>query len=407
MTRHSLKYRLLLSLTLATCLTALLFGMVSFLFAYNIEDSFFERILEDEAMRVSQTSNSAPHLPFVTLYTDIHQLPDALQSVLAAEPQRKEIGVDDGRHFHLKRLDDGRLLVAEVSDYLIVRKIKGGMLKFLLICLSLVLLLALLLALSIANRLLKPLFRLTQVIETATESGLPKGFANAYPNNEIGILAQALDTQMQRIDAFIQREQQFTRDVSHELRTPLTVFCGALTLLNQTQLDHRQVELVTRLNNSSEKMQCCLQGLLALAREENLVPVQLNLRFAIEQALLPHLQHLTEQDRLVSVEVDGQFTVTLPSAVLDAVLSNLIGNAVSHGHGELRIELRDRQLLIVNQGPMLSAELRDTLFDSGTKGPDSQGLGMGLSIVKRLCDSYQVHFEFRSDKQNNSAVLVF
>ncbi|MBN7820661.1 hypothetical protein [Bowmanella yangjiangensis] len=45
-------------------------------------------------------------------------------------------------------------MLVEVSDYLVVRSIKGDMLTFLLLCLSLVLPISL--ALSIANRLLKP-----------------------------------------------------------------------------------------------------------------------------------------------------------------------------------------------------------------------------------------------------------
>ncbi|MBT1063672.1 HAMP domain-containing histidine kinase [Bowmanella sp. Y26] len=405
MQRHSVKYRLLFSIGLVTCLTALLFGVVSFLFAYHVEDKFFERVLDDEAMRLNQRPGAEPHLPFITLYSDAQQLPKALQLILRAEPERKEIGLDDGRHFHLKQLDDGRLLLAEVSDYLVVRSIKGEMLTFLLLCLSLVLVLSISLALSIANRLLKPLSRLTQTIENTTEAGLPKGFANAYPNNEIGIMAHALDAQMQRINAFIQREQQFTRDISHELRTPLTVFDGALTLLKETALQPRQQELLNRLEDNKIRMQQCLAGLLALAREENLQYQNVRLQNALEHALLPYLDALA-QERL-SLKIDHKFEVSIPPVVLDIILSNLINNAISHGHGALVIHQEDQSLSIFNQGPAISGELQPNLFEPGIKGEQSQGLGLGLSIVKRLCDHYQIAISCQSDHEGTCFRLTF
>lgn len=405
MQRHSLKYRLLFNIGLVTCLTALLFGLVSFLFAYDIEDRFFNRLLEDEATRLSHDNTSTPHLPFIQVYPSMNALPRAVLSVLSDEPQRREVGLTDGRHFHFRKLSDGRVLLAEVSDYLVVRQMKSGMLVFLLVCLAIVLAGALWLALFTANRLLRPLSQLTRQVEDLPIKPLVSGFSQHFPHNEVGVLARVLDQQMQRIQCFVQREQQFTRDVSHELRTPLTVFEGALTLLKETPLQPRQLQLVSRLEDNKSSMQQCIAGLLALAREENLQHQNVRLQNALEQALLPYLDALAMDS--LSLDVEHNFKISIPPAVLNIILTNLISNAIAHGQGGLNIHLQRATLSIVNQGPEINKALPPNLFATGVKGAQSQGLGMGLSIVKRLCDQYQVAITCRSDNTGTCFELNF
>ncbi|ALS98523.1 sensor histidine kinase [Lacimicrobium alkaliphilum] len=407
MSHHSLKHRLLLSIALITCLTAVLFGFLSFLFAYHIEDSFFERLLEDEAKRINFGKDLSYHpgLPIFSLYQRQNQLPEELLQILKQEPQRREIGTSDGRHFHLKQLDEERMLVAEVSDYLVVRKIKLAMLEFLLIGLALVLLLSLWVTLGTANRMLRPLSKLTNMLETLSQHPPEPGFSKGYPDNEIGMLARTLDQQLQRIQAFIQREQQFTRDISHELRTPVAVFQGALTLLKQTTSEPRQLELIERLDTNQQRMQQCLNTLLALAREENLQPQPLQLRAFGEQALLPHLLTLERHNREVQLDVPGETRLCLPTSVLSIILDNLITNAVAHGQGKLIVRYEDTQLTIANQGPGIIPELQSSLFEPGSKGAHSQGLGMGLSIVNRLCQTYHIALDCQSNDNGTCMTL--
>ena len=52
-----------------------------------------------------------------------------------------------------------------------------------------------------------------------------------FRDDQIGVLAQALDRSIQRITRFIEREKNFIRDSSHELRTPVTVIKDAVELI--------------------------------------------------------------------------------------------------------------------------------------------------------------------------------
>ena len=54
-----------------------------------------------------------------------------------------------------------------------------------------------------------------------------------------------------------------------------------------------------------------------------------------------------------------------------------------------------------------SSELVDKLFEDGVEHPDSQGLGMGLSIVKRLCESLNLDYKVNSSALGSEFRLTF
>ena len=80
------------------------------------------------------------------------------------------------------------------------------------------------------------------------------------------------------------------------------------------------------------------------------------------------------------------------AAAVAVALGNLIGNAVKYtAEGEVVVRLHPRSVEVVDSGPGLSPEDAARLFERGYRGTHaghSQGGGIGLSIVRRLCDLY-------------------
>lgn len=73
-------------------------------------------------------------------------------------------------------------------------------------------------------------------------------------------------------------------------------------------------------------------------------------------------------------------------------LGNLVGNAVKYTQeGTVRVRVLNDAVEVIDSGPGLSEEDAARLFDRGYRGTHaghSQGGGIGLSIVSRLCDLY-------------------
>ena len=93
-------------------------------------------------------------------------------------------------------------------------------------------------------------------------------------------------------------------------------------------------------------------------------------------------------------------------------LGNLIGNAVKYTlQGDVVVRLLDNAVEVIDSGPGLSAEDAARLFERGYRGTHaehSQGGGIGLSIVRRLCALY--HWNVRvlpGEERGVVATLTF
>ncbi|TQF67992.1 sensor histidine kinase [Pseudoalteromonas luteoviolacea] len=382
-----------------------LFGFVCFLFAYTIEDHLFNFLLKDEASYISQQIESGrqpvPRLEFIKYLETETQLPEFIQHVLKEEPRAKEFAGTDDKHYHLVKMEQG-LLLAEVSEHLVVRKIKVGMLNFLLVVLAVVLVVAVILAylsLAMAKKLLKPLDRLVEIVAQAPVEKLPQNFSSQFVNDEIGGFASTLEQALDRIRQFIDREQAFTRDASHELRTPIAITQGALTLLKQSELSEKQQQLVDRAAAAQAQMAQSVETLLALAREETITQKEVKLLPIVENCVLQQAEKIAGKDISVDIQVPSEVTFAIGESALNLLLCNLIGNAFSHvSSGHVCVKYDNGVLSVEDTGPGIPPDIKSELFMSGVKGKYSQGLGMGLSIVQRLCQRLNISLDYESSE---------
>jgi signal transduction histidine kinase len=260
----------------------------------------------------------------------------------------------------------------------------------------------------LARRATAPLERLAALVAQAEPGQLPRAFAHAFPDNEIGALAKGLEQAMDRIAEFIEREQHFTRDASHELRTPLAVVSGAARLLASGPLATQQATQVQRIAAASEAMSQSVDTLLALAREDlgqaaKAEPVLL--LPLVESTVVQHAHLLDGKTVEVIVDVGGQDSAVCRRAALSILLSNLVSNAFAHTMaGQIRISMEQGCLVVADSGPGIEAHLHR----AGARGGSSQGFGLGLSIVHRLAARSSIGLEIVSEAgAGTRAILRF
>jgi signal transduction histidine kinase len=228
--------------------------------------------------------------------------------------------------------------------------------------------------------------RLGRMLEDTVHDRIPRGFSQHVPDDEIGALARALDTAMERIGEFIQREQHFSRDASHELRTPIAVIDGAAALLEAEQLSVAGRSQLRRIRDACALMQRTTETLLALSREQGIggAVEDLPVLPLVESAVVRAAYLLEGKEVEVRVEIGAEARFRASRAVLEILLANLIGNAFSHtdaGAVEIRMEAG---ALTVENTAALPPGLASTMFAPGVKSATSRGAGLGLSIAQRL-----------------------
>ncbi|WP_163931251.1 HAMP domain-containing sensor histidine kinase [Paraferrimonas sp. SM1919] len=406
----TIRNKIIVNIIAISVAVSLVFVMIGLLVSYYVEDAMFTRQLNDEKVKVESqlVRGQIPTtgIPYIKYYPNKGELPKPILTLLAQEPQRIEFPGDNSQHYHLLEIKNG-YLVAEVSDYLIVRQIKQGIAYLVVQVLVVILLLVGFIAWRIARRIVKPIDKLTSILNSMDQNALPQGFAKEFDNDEMGLFAQKLDQTMTRLDKFIKREQDFTRDVSHELRTPVAINQGAVSLLKQTQLSEQQQQLVTRIDQANSQMHDCIEGLLTLAREGEFNTETVKLLPLIEQAVIEH-HELLDSNRAkpeLQLNVSSELSFQSNPKALSIIINNLIANAFSHSDGDIDISNDEAELIITNPTKNMASQHPNDLFNKGVKSDDSGGLGLGLSIVERLCTQLNLAISISHENGEIKVVL--
>lgn len=243
-----------------------------------------------------------------------------------------------------------------------------------------------------ASRVMSPVSELALRIKRSGRSAQSEALAAHFPDDEVGQLAEALDDYADRLTNVVQRDREFNADVSHELRTPLAVVKGAVELLlSKPDVDDKTRNRLLRIQRAEQQCTDLISALLLLSRSERGHGAT-DIAKLSEQLLDAHRAQLGGKPLALRVEGERGLVVDAPEAAVAVALGNLIGNAVKYTtEGEVVVRLHAGSVEVIDSGPGLSAEDAAKLFERGYRGTHaghSQGGGIGLSIVRRLCELY-------------------
>ena len=263
-----------------------------------------------------------------------------------------------------------------------------------------------------ASRVMAPVSELARRLRRSGTSSDPEALAPFFPEDEVGELAKALDDYAGRLTEVVQRDREFNADVSHELRTPLAVIRGAAELmLARADLDERMRTRLQRIKRAEQQCTDLISALLLLSRNERAVG-QCDVAKVAQQLLESHRAQLGGKPLQLLQEGEASVILDAPESALAVARGNLIGNAVKYTKsGDVVVRVHPGSVEVVDSGPGLSAEDAAKLFQRGYRGTHaghSQGGGIGLSIVRRLCDLYGWDVHVRpGEPQGVVAILRF
>ena len=230
-------------------------------------------------------------------------------------------------------------------------------------------------------------------------------FVEEDMDQEVAVLANALEQFAGRIEHFVVRERNFTRDASHELRSPITVIKIASDVILQDQkLSEKSRRYVERIKRSAADMEELIEALLLLARESedqlSIEPVVLNdlVEEEIERAQLIYGDKPIE----VVKHEKARLVIEASDKVLSVLIGNIIRNAFSYtDQGRIEIAIQSDSITIKDSGVGMSEDEVKEVFkpfirlDAKPRG----GYGVGLTIVKMLTDRF--HWQLSVDSKPN------
>jgi len=213
-------------------------------------------------------------------------------------------------------------------------------------------------------------------------------------DDEVRELAEALTRYAQRLNEFVARERDFTRDASHELRSPLTVIQLAAGMLEtDTGLSEASRRSVARIARAARDMEELTSAFLLLARES-----QTGLPFestSVNDVLADELDRarLLAAGRPIESRLSAthRLSVDAPEKVLPVLLGNLLRNAFSYTDaGEVTVDVGAGSVVIRDTGVGIAPGQLDAMYQPFVRGDTGRrgGHGVGLTIVRRLSDRF-------------------
>lgn len=244
----------------------------------------------------------------------------------------------------------------------------------------------------LASRVTSSVTRLARQVGRAEPGDTDLSWIKETSNDEVGELARAFDRYLRRLRAFIERENFFTADVSHELRTPLAIMLGSVEVLQQDEsLSPKQKERISRIRRAAQDMIDLTSALLLMARE--------HLDAADEQpcdvsevaltCVEKHRHLIGDRPIRLEVETIAAANLIVERPLLEIVIGNLIRNALFHTKsGSVLLTVEADKLTVQDTGVGMRPEELERALERYYKGASSAGAGVGLSLVKRICDRY-------------------
>jgi signal transduction histidine kinase len=236
--------------------------------------------------------------------------------------------------------------------------------------------------------------------------------ADDFPTGEVGELARVFDRHLIRMRAFIERERAFSADTSHELRTALAVILSSTeVLLDDDSLSDKQKARIGRIEHAARDMSELGTALLLMAREEHSLAAGGGCVLAEVVKACVEKQHHLLGGKPVEVEVhtNPELILSADAGLVEILVSNLIRNAFSYTtSGIVTVKQDAHSLTVSDTGKGIPRHAIQQVFIRQFRDMTSEGAGIGLSLVKRICDRYgwQIHLE-SSEQQGTSVEVRF
>jgi signal transduction histidine kinase len=403
--RRRLRSRIIISFALFGLSLTALFAVATVYMRTRLEGQLINTTLEREVKRFVdfKRHNPDPNAPWTmsVYFVDIFaarkfsNVPFAWQKYGTGVYDIDDIGPDGKvRPFKLAVYKDGDYWAFLRFDVSTQKLSERQLLTVLVAAVFAFAVFSLVIGFWLSARVMSPVIDLARRVREMSRSGRPERLKAYFADDEVGQLAAALDDYSTRLTEMVQRDREFNADVSHELRTPLAVIASTTELLQASpDLADKPRERLKRIERAVRQSTELIDALLLLSRRERQAPTDgetTDVARVAEQVVDAQRPHVTNKPVAVRVEVEEALEVAAPSSVVSVALANLIGNAFKYTPaGEVIITVGHGRITVEDTGPGIAAEDAEKLFERGVRGTEvGKGGGLGLAIVRRLCELY-------------------
>lgn len=223
-------------------------------------------------------------------------------------------------------------------------------------------------------------------------------------NIELTFLAQKI------YDEF-QSQKKFIENLNHELMTPLAIIRAKLELIVQSEnLKENDLKLVSDIFISIDRLTKLNKSLILISKIENNQfeeMEEVSVIKCINEVLDSFEDQIRVQEIKLRTEMETDIILEVNEMLIFVLLSNLIKNSIFHNleiGGVIEISVKDNEVIIANTGK--NHNLKNDIFERFQTAKKSENsIGLGLSIVKRICELYGFSIRYTQESEKHYMVL--
>ena len=242
----------------------------------------------------------------------------------------------------------------------------------------------------VKRRVIKPVQDLSDQVRAIAATRNYQPLQMNFADDEVGELARICDKALKRFHEALLRERLFTADISHELRTPLTIIQTSAELLEMDK-NGKRPDLIAKILQGCHSLKDLLNIFVNLARNTAFEAQESDSVHDTLDSVIEYYKPRAEEKKLkLNFKVNAACPGFFSPVIISTIAGNLIKNALLYTkEGEVTVTETATGFEVFDTGEGIDPSLKDKIFMPYTRGSNEEpGSGMGLSIVKRLCDRF-------------------
>jgi two-component system heavy metal sensor histidine kinase CusS len=271
-----------------------------------------------------------------------------------------------------------------------------------------------------ASKAIQPVHQLIKTTSSISDSNIETRLKLPERKDELYELAKTINELLARIETSMFQQKQFTSDASHEIRTPLAAIRGTLEVLIRKKREPKVYEeKIADIILQVDRLNDLLEQLLQLARIESVVTVvnkETTLLLPIVDSFISKWHETAVAKKInLHYDIDKKAAITADRLFVELIIDNLISNAIKYGKEDGNIFLLWNGVLktlsVKDDGIGISAKDLSNIFNRFYRADESRssaikGNGLGLSIVKKLCDLQSIKLTVESNPNQGSTFTL-
>jgi two-component system sensor histidine kinase CssS len=302
-----------------------------------------------------------------------------------------------------KKIDSNKYLITIVNNEFrdnFNRELNGNMININFI----VIFAFMFVLMSWIGSVIKPLNRM-QIYVNKIKNG-EKATLKIVRRDEIGVLADSLVNMQKELAKQDRIKEEMIQNISHDLKTPIATIKSYSESIKDGIYPYDTLEKsVDVIYEHADRLENKVYSLLMLNKmgylEDNLPPGNnLQMKDVISKVLLS-LKVINPSIELIA-QVKDDVYFHGEEEPWRIVVENLVDNAIRYAKSKIIISTDYDTLTVFNDGGQLDDDRIAKLFKPYEKGTDGN-FGLGLSIVKRICDTYD--YKLSGENMNDGVIF--